>query len=190
MTEENGYSDDRPIRLRDIAAKVGQNPNGFLRAARRRGYEPFKLREGKNKPYFLSPQDAKALIQKFEDESKYLVNQDQKNAPTGLSGVYVIEVPSYDGSTRLKIGWSDKVADRLDTYRTIVPDLRVLRIWPCVENWYERMALKWPQIWRFTVRGFAATFRARYERSVPVQHHFRHAHDQPDRPRFCPRSDG
>ncbi len=146
MTEENGFSDGRPIRLRDIAAKAGRPSRSFDRVARRCGYEPFKLQEGKNKPYFLSPQDAKALIQKLEDESNYRVIPDQKKAPTGLSGVYAIEIPSYEGSIRLKIGWSDNVADRLDTYRTIVPDLRVSRIWPCLENWYERMALKWAEM--------------------------------------------
>ena len=145
MTEENEISGDRPILLRDIAVKVGRSTGGLLKAARRRGFEPFKLQEGQNKPNFLSPQDAKALIKIFEDESNYRVIPDREKAPTGLSGVYAIEIPSYDGSIRLKIGWSDNVAARLDTYRTIVPDLRVSRVWPCFENWYERMALKWAE---------------------------------------------
>ena len=111
--------------------------------ARRRGFQPFKLQEGQNKPNFLSAHDANALIQRLEDEAKYRVISEQETAPPGISAVYALEIPSYDGAIRLKIGWSDNVAERLDTYRTIVPDLRVSRVWPCFENWHERMALKW-----------------------------------------------
>ena len=143
MTEENEISGDRPILLRDIADKFGRSTSGLLKLARRRGFEPFKLQEGQNKPNFLSAQDAKTLSQQLVDEENYRVTTGQEEAPTGLSGVYVIEIPSYDGSIRLKIGWSDNVADRLDTYRTIVPDLRVSRIWRCPGNWCERMVLAW-----------------------------------------------
>ena len=143
MSDENELPEDRPVPLKDIASKIGRNPGTILKVSRSRGFQPFKLQEGQNKPNFLSAQDAKTLIQKLEDEAKYRVNPEQEKAPSGISGVYAIEIPSYDGAIRLKIGWSDNIADRLDTYRTIVPDLRVSRIWPCFENWHERMALKW-----------------------------------------------
>ena len=145
MTEEKQTSDDRPRRLVDLAAELGYNPSGFLRVVRRRGFEPFKIRDVANAPYYLSAEDAEALCRKLEDEKNYRVSPDQKDEPTGLSGIYAIEVPAYDGSIRVKIGWSDNIADRLNTYRTIVPDLRVSRVWPCSANWYERMALAWAE---------------------------------------------
>jgi hypothetical protein len=43
----------------------------------------------------------------------------------------------------VKIGWSDNLEDRINAYKTIVPDLRVPRVWPCIESWKEKMALKW-----------------------------------------------
>ena len=143
MTETNQYLDDRPERLADLAAQLGFNPAGFLKVVRRRGFEPFKLQEGSNKPYYLSANDAESLRRKLEDERHYRFVPTSKDRPTGLSGVYAIEVPAYDGSTRIKIGWSESVNDRLNTYRTIVPDLRVLRVWPCTASWYEQMALTW-----------------------------------------------
>ena len=79
----------------------------------------------------------------MEEEKHYRFAPDQETAPAGLSGVYAVEVPAYDSAIRLKIGWSDNVVDRLNTYRGLVPDLRVLRIWPCPESWSEKMALKW-----------------------------------------------
>lgn len=59
-----------------------------------------------------------------------------------LGGVYCVEVPSYDGRIRVKIGWADSFDDRLSTYRTIVPDLRILGLWPTRDQWMERAALK------------------------------------------------
>ncbi len=141
--EKKQNSEDRPIRLVDLAAELGFNSAGFLRVVRRRGFEPFKLQEGSNKPYYLSADDSNALRQKLEDEKHHRVVPEEKNVPTGLSGIYAIEVPAYDCTIRIKIGWSENIADRLNTYRTIVPDLRVSRIWPCSANWYERMALTW-----------------------------------------------
>ncbi len=145
MTEENGISDDRPIKLVEIAAKIGRPRASILKFVRRRGLEPFKLQEGENKPYYLSPQDVQALLKKLEDEKYYRIAPGQEKAPPGLSGVYAIEVPAYDGSIRLKIGWSDNITDRLNTYRGIVPDLRVSRIWTCSANWCEQMALTWAE---------------------------------------------
>jgi len=143
MTEENKFPVDPPVLLRKIAEKFNIGTGSLVRYAKRRGFEVFKPLKGQNKPNFLSAQDARALSQLMEDERNFKVTPDQKKAPSGLSGVYVIQSPSYDHSIRLKIGWSDNVAERLDTYRTLVPDLRVSRIWRCPGNWCERMVLEW-----------------------------------------------
>jgi len=143
MTKTKQPSEEPPKRLVDLANQLGFNPSGFLKVVTRRGFEPFKLKDGRNKPYYLSAGDAEALRQKLEDEKHYRILPESEDRPTGLSGIYALEVPAYDGSIRIKIGWSESITDRLDTYRTIVPDLRVLRVWPCSASWYERMALTW-----------------------------------------------
>jgi hypothetical protein len=132
-----------PRRLVDIAAELGRNPAGFLKFVRRRNIEPFKAKEGQNTPWYLHETDYEKLKEIIDHEE--FVAPAVQNTPTRLSGVYAIEIPSYDGPLRLKIGWSDNIADRLNTYRTIVPDLRVLRVWPCSasKRWYEKLALEW-----------------------------------------------
>lgn len=143
MKDERDSLDNRPRRLVDLAAELGFCSSSFLKAVRRRGFEPFQLQKGQSKPYYLSREDADALRQKLDDEKYHRIVPEEEIAPTGLSGIYAVEVPAYDGTIRVKIGWSDNVADRLNTYRTIVPDLRVSRIWPCAAKWYEQMALTW-----------------------------------------------
>jgi len=143
MKDKKFTSDDRPSRLVDLAAELGFNPAGFLKVVRRRGFEPYKLQIGNNKPYYLSADDVNALRQKLEDEKYHRIVPEKEDVPSGISGVYAIEVPAYDCTVRIKFGWSESISDRLNTYRTIVPDLRVLRIWPCSANWYEQMTLTW-----------------------------------------------
>ncbi|WP_200240371.1 GIY-YIG nuclease family protein [Thiohalocapsa halophila] len=138
-------SDDRPRRLTEIASALGKNPTGFLKFVRRRGFEPFKLQEGQNKPYYLTAQDAEVFLQRVKDEERLVPFPETETVSSGVSGVYAVEVPGYDGSTRIKIGWSDNIAERLNTYRTIIPDLRVLRVWLCYADWFERMTLAWAE---------------------------------------------
>ena len=136
---------DRPRRLTELAAELGKNATGFLKFVRRRGFEPFKLQEGQNKPYYLSAQDAEAFLQQAKMEEHLQPVPTKEQVETGLSGVYAVEVPSYEGTIRIKLGWSDNIGERLNTYRTIIPDLRVSRVWLCHANWYERMTLTWAE---------------------------------------------
>lgn len=142
MTDASGSPDERPIQLKDVAAKTGYNPASFLKAAIRRGFKPFKLKKGQSSPYYLQAKDAAHLQRVLEGERYHRILPEEIDVQTGFCGVYAIEVPSYQGIIRLKIGWSDKIDERLSTYRTIVPDLRVLRIWTCSGNWCERMGEK------------------------------------------------
>jgi hypothetical protein len=54
---------------------------------------------------------------------------------------YAVRVPSFGGRDRVKIGWTDKFTDRLSTYRSVIPDLHVLALWPTDKQWTEKMAL-------------------------------------------------
>ena len=55
-------------------------------------------------------------------------------------------MPSYSGITRIKIGWSEQLANRLNSYRTIVPDIRVLAVWHTTDSWFEQAALRRAEI--------------------------------------------
>lgn len=132
---------ERPVPLAALAAETGFSPAGFHRALRRRGINPYQLKQVRNAPYYVSADDAEAFRRAINDERRYVVKPSEQPLTQSIGGVYCVEVPSYDGRVRVKIGWADKIEERLSTYRTIVPDLRVVAIWPTREQWMERGAL-------------------------------------------------
>ena len=114
-----------------------------MKAVKSRGYIPFQTKEQRNAPNYLSSRDAKAFLAEIKNEKDLRFKPKQEVVQTGLSGVYAVEAPSYDGTVRLKIGWSDDIENRLNNYRTLVPDLRVRRVWSTTKKWCEDMALTW-----------------------------------------------
>ena len=126
-----------------IAGLAGVTARTIRRRAEKKGLKLFRSGGGKSAPYLLGKRDADELIAEIKNEEISGYQPGQDGAPTGVSGVYAVEVPAYDGSRRVKIGWSDNTSERLNTYRSIVPDLKTPFIWRTGENWSERMALKW-----------------------------------------------
>lgn len=142
MKEKPDNDIDRPVSLKQLAEELGFHTSSVRKAVVRRGFTPFGLSEGQNKPLFLKFEDAESFRQQIEDERNNVVVSNFGISPKRISGVYFIEVPSYEGQNRIKIGWSDNLSDRLSTYRTIIPDLRVKAIWQTTDAWSERAALR------------------------------------------------
>lgn len=109
------------------------------RTVERRGFVPIAV--GKRRQNYLTAEDAEALRAAIADERSYRISPQISEVPSGTSGVYAVAAPSYDGTVRVKIGWSERMAERFATYRTLIPDLQVLAIWPTGEQWAERAAL-------------------------------------------------
>lgn len=140
---EKAKSDlDRPVSLKQLADELGFHTSSIRKIVVRRGFTPFRLSEGKNKPLYLKTTDAKSFKQQIYNEQNNKVFPKAGISSSKISGVYFIEVPSYEGENRIKIGWSDNLSDRLSTYRTIIPDLRVKAVWQTSDAWCERAALK------------------------------------------------
>jgi len=139
MTEDKS----RPIKVADIANKLGKNPGIIKKMLVSRNITPFKFKDGQNSPWFISLDDAQRFETLLEDEAAGYIYRLDDVVPedSSLSGVYVVEVPTFDNHTRIKIGWSDKIAQRISTYRTIVPDLRVIAIWYTNKSHNEQVAL-------------------------------------------------
>jgi hypothetical protein len=133
---------ERPVSLKQLAEELGFHTSSVRKAAVRRGFAPFSLSEGQNKPLYLKLEDAESFKQQIENERDNAVVSNVGISTSRISGVYFIEVPSYESKIRIKIGWSDNLADRLSTYRTIVPDLRVKAVWQTTDTWCERAALR------------------------------------------------
>jgi hypothetical protein len=142
MTRRDNGGDVQPhVPLTTIAAQLGYGAKGFTRAVVTRGFKPFQLKSGSNQPYYLTDADASALKKIISEERFRVANPIEIERGTG-GGVYFIEVPSYGGELRVKIGWADKFSDRFSDYRTIVPELRVCAVWRTNDRWTERMAHK------------------------------------------------
>jgi hypothetical protein len=137
------HAEKRPVRVADLANKIGKNPGIVKRMLDSRSIAAFKLKEGQNTPWFVSLDDAQRFETLLSNEADgvYYRPADKKQDERSLSGVYLIEVPSFGNQTRLKIGWSEKISDRIATYRTIVPDLRIIAIWYTNKSHNEQVAL-------------------------------------------------
>lgn len=142
MKKEADNQLERPVSLKQLAEVLGFHTSSVRKAVVRRGFVPFTLSEGKNKPLFLKPEDAESFKKQIENERNNSIVAKVGISPSRISGVYFIEVPTYEGKNRIKIGWSDNLSDRISTYRTIVPDLHIKAFWPTTDAWCERAALK------------------------------------------------
>jgi hypothetical protein len=126
------------VSLATLADQNGFSRASMLKTVRRRGLRPVQLSAGTNKPYFLSEQDADAFTKAIQGE-KERASAPPATAPN-TGGVYCVAVPTYSGVIRYKFGWADNFSERLASYRTIVPDLRIIALWHTSDKWAERMA--------------------------------------------------
>lgn len=131
------FTNSRHVPLKDLAAEVGYSQNGFARALKNRGFNPYQLKAASNAPYFVSYEDAESFKNLIKNENELIGQPLTKPEELRSGGVYLVEVPSYVGRRRFKLGWADCFKDRLSTYRTIVPDLRVLSLWHTNDRWIE-----------------------------------------------------
>ena len=127
------------MKVCELSAELGRNSASFNRTLKSRGVELTQLTDEKNSPYYITIDDAEKVREAINNPS-IQKNQDVDDLPRN-PGVYLVEVPSYEKTPRFKIGWSDDVQKRLANYRTILPDLRVLRFWPTTYRHLERTAL-------------------------------------------------
>lgn len=142
MDTSQSVTRKNPVSLRQIAGEFGLNFSAIRRSCARWGYEPFRLSEGINQPLYLSEEDANAFRKLRQNKIDNAIPVNGVSEVSKVSGVYIIEVPSFSEGTRIKVGWSDSILDRIATYRTIVPDLRVLALWQTTDAWCERAALR------------------------------------------------
>ena len=127
------------IKVSDLAAELGRNRGSFSRTLRNHTVELVSFSDAPNAPLYISTEDADRFREQINNP---LIQQAADiQEPPKNPGVYLVQVPSYEGVERFKIGWSDHVSSRFADYRTIVPDLKVLRFWPTTYRHLERTAL-------------------------------------------------
>ena len=71
----------------------------------------------------------------------YLAQRGQRVvAPSQKTSMfYVAAIPP--GSLRVKVGWTDGMAGRLNDFRTLVPDVEVVALWDCPQQELEKAAI-------------------------------------------------
>lgn len=124
------------ISTNELGAELGVAGSQLRKICKKIGVNVIYANGQSNGVSFVSADDA-ALLRKRYSNSKFIVEK----APR-VQGVYAVIVPSFTGASRLKIGWSDDIESRMATYRTIAPELKVLRVWQTGFKWAESMVLE------------------------------------------------
>ncbi len=65
MTETSDNTKNRPVSLKQLAEELGFHTSSVRKTVVRRGFVPFRLSEEKNKPLFLSHEDAELFKQQI-----------------------------------------------------------------------------------------------------------------------------
>ena len=97
MAETTNSTNDRPMSLKQLALELGFHTSSVRKAVVRGGFVPFRLSEDKNKPLFLKHEDAELFKQQIENERNNAVVSKIGISQSRISGIYFIEVPSYEG---------------------------------------------------------------------------------------------
>ena len=61
MNEKSKSDLDRPVSLKQLADELGFHSSSIRKIVVRRGFTPFRLSEGKNKPLYLKATDAESF---------------------------------------------------------------------------------------------------------------------------------
>jgi len=133
--------EDHPqyIKVAELAAELGRSGASFNRALKKQGIDLIRFTDERNSPYYISVENAEKVRETINNPLIHR-NADIDSLPRN-PGVYLVEVPTYENGRRFKVGWSDDIQDRFASYRTVLPDLRVLRFWPTAYKHLERTAL-------------------------------------------------
>ena len=126
------------ILVKELAGMAGIHSRSVTRDLQRQGYDIVKRRTSKGGP----PANALARV----DADRYLAERHAgmvvvkpvvPEQTFGIGVVYVVEA----GPGRIKLGWTTNLSERLATYRTLIPDARVLRLWRTETQAVETVAL-------------------------------------------------
>jgi hypothetical protein len=94
------------------------------------------IHRGKGDRLLLSKEDADRLIASYEARRGPVAEVDKDSAGFDRYGYfYVIQLVPEAIPNRVKIGFADNVAQRLNEHKTAAPTAKTLRTWPCKRSW-------------------------------------------------------
>jgi hypothetical protein len=129
------------VLVRDLAHEVRQHRVSLLKDLKKRGCPLVEVRDpstGNQKAKAISRTDADAYIAAREAEG---FGRSIKKASSNEGFIYAVAPDPELRPSRIRVGWTTALDQRLSCYRAIAPDLRVLRIWPAKTQAIEVAAL-------------------------------------------------
>jgi hypothetical protein len=129
------------ILIRDLASEIGQHRVNLLKDLKRRGYTLVDVRNpttGNQKAKAISRSDANAYP---SERQRNGFGKSAKKDSCDEGFIYAIAPDPELRASHVKVGWTTNLNQRLDNYRTIAPELRVLRVWPAKTQAIETVAL-------------------------------------------------
>jgi hypothetical protein len=128
------------ISLKALASELGMDRSHARRYVLNLGIMPLKRRtadSGGQLTLTVSSTEAD-LIRKTRTEQGFTGSQTPVENEVGF--FYFIQLIPELAPTRIKLGFADNVANRLQQHRTSAPTATVIKYWPCRRSW-ERTAI-------------------------------------------------
>jgi transposase-like protein len=136
-------SSDEVVTLAELARRFGLDKSNARKWLQRNGFKFEKVRseEARNQLILaLRREDAEAAIELRRQQGYAVDGRRSAVSPQGrqeLGYFYVVQVVPEFSETRIKLGFTTHVDARLASYRTVAPNARVVRVWPCRAAWEE-----------------------------------------------------
>ncbi|SRR6266487_824354 len=128
------------VLLSTLAQEWGIDRSTARKYALRRGFDFARVRgEDRTHQAVLALKIEEAeLLREVRSQEGYSGNVHP--IENGIGVFYVVQIMPDADSTRLKLGYASDATRRLASYRTLSPEARIVRTWPCRSTW-ERAAI-------------------------------------------------
>lgn len=125
------------IGIPDIAKRLGVDGGTVRRLiARENDTLQLTIHRGKGDRLLLSKDDADRLIASYQARRCPVAEVNEESAKFDRYGYfYVIQLVPEAVPNRVKIGFADNVATRLNEHKTAAPTAKLLKAWPCKRSW-------------------------------------------------------
>jgi hypothetical protein len=111
----------------DLATETQQERSRLLRDLEAKSYQLHWLRgKGNQRACGIAAADADHYL--AERAANGFIDQVYRSSPNGAGHAYAVAPYPEFAPARIKLGWSSDIKGRLDSYRTIAPGLRLLRL--------------------------------------------------------------
>lgn len=128
------------VSISELSREIGLDRSHTRRYALHHGFTFTKIRtlDSKNQlTLALTKEDAETLYELRRNQG---FGQSGLPSENGHGFFYAVQPLPDLAPNRIKLGWANDPDSRLSAYKTISPDAKILKSWPCRSSW-ERAAI-------------------------------------------------